>query len=198
MSASEIRAKLARARRKEPVVVRPMRSDLTDVGNARRFVREHVDQIRYVGSWGRWLCWDGQRWALDKTGHVDHLAKEMVGRMLSEYASRLASGDESASDGVKWALKSHDAARVRAVVQLARSAPELAIEHGQLDANPWVLNVDNGTIDLRTGKLQRHRPDDLITKLAPVSYDPGEVPHVGAFLNRAMGGNTDLVDSTFG
>jgi putative DNA primase/helicase len=35
-----------------------------------------------------------------------------------------------------------------------------------------VLNVDNGTLDLRTGELRDHDRADLITKLAPVSYDP--------------------------
>jgi len=39
------------------------------------------------------------------------------------------------------------------------------------DADPWLLNCLNGTIDLRTGQLREHRCEDMLTKLAPVEYD---------------------------
>src|SRR5262249_40920636 len=42
----------------------------------------------------------------------------------------------------------------------------------ELDSDPWLLNVRNGTIDLRTGELRPHRREDLITSLAPVEFDP--------------------------
>jgi putative DNA primase/helicase len=43
---------------------------------------------------------------------------------------------------------------------------------GELDADPWLLNVENGTIDLGTGELRKHKRENMITKLAPVTYDP--------------------------
>src|SRR5262249_23526841 len=70
-----------------------------------------------------------------------------------------------------------------------------AILHTSLDADPWLLNVQNGTVDLRTGELREHRRDDLITKVAPVDFDPdAECPTWVAFLNRAMAGDATLVD----
>ena len=63
-----------------------------------------------------------------------------------------------------------------------------------LDTDPWLLNVENGTLDLRTGQLHRHRPDDLITKVAPVHYDPEAVcPTWDMFLKRIMAGDEALV-----
>jgi putative DNA primase/helicase len=57
----------------------------------------------------------------------------------------------------------------------------------ELDADPMLLNTKSGTIDLRTGELREHRREDLITKLAPVEYDPGaEAPAWGAFLERVL------------
>ncbi len=41
-----------------------------------------------------------------------------------------------------------------------------------LDTDPWLWNVTNGTIDLRTRKFRPHRREDRITKLCPVAYDP--------------------------
>ena len=46
------------------------------------------------------------------------------------------------------------------------------MKHEELDANPYILNCANGTVDLRTGELRRHNPGDLCTKQSPVDYDP--------------------------
>ncbi|MFW6027026.1 MAG: DNA primase family protein [Candidatus Woesearchaeota archaeon] len=39
-----------------------------------------------------------------------------------------------------------------------------------MDQNIWFLNCKNGTINLNTGKLRKHKKEDLITKIAPVRY----------------------------
>lgn len=191
-------------------------TDRTDLGNSQRFVREHANALRYVGSWGKWLDWDGKRWSIDSVGRAEHRAKETVQGMYSGIAREIhsaraaleraeASADESlvtlhkdrmkaTGDMFAWALKSHDASKIRAAVQLAKSAPELAVTHEQLDADPWALNVSNGRIDLRTGRLHPHSPSDLITKLAAVAYDPTAVcPTWERFLSQAMGGNDALL-----
>jgi putative DNA primase/helicase len=50
-----------------------------------------------------------------------------------------------------------------------------------------LLNVLNGTIDLRTGTMTPHRPEDRITKLAPVVFDPAaRCPLWDSFLNTIM------------
>lgn len=57
----------------------------------------------------------------------------------------------------------------------------------ELDADPWLLGVQNGTVDLRTGELLDHRREDLITKLSPVEYDPeAEAETWEAFLERVL------------
>jgi putative DNA primase/helicase len=64
----------------------------------------------------------------------------------------------------------------------------------ELDRNPWLLNVQNGTLDLRSGELRPHRREDLLTRLAPVAYDQAaQCPTWLAFLNRIMAGNQDLI-----
>jgi putative DNA primase/helicase len=56
---------------------------------------------------------------------------------------------------------------------LSLARPDVTVSSDALDANPWLLTVENGTLDLRTAKLREHRPEDLITKLAPVEYHSG-------------------------
>src|SRR5262249_14791920 len=46
----------------------------------------------------------------------------------------------------------------------------------------------------RTGQLRDHRPEDLITKIAPVFYDAkAPCPNWEAFLDRIMAANADLI-----
>jgi putative DNA primase/helicase len=49
---------------------------------------------------------------------------------------------------------------------------DLAVSPEELDTDPMLLNVENGTLDLRTGSFRPHLPEDLITNLAPVEFDP--------------------------
>jgi putative DNA primase/helicase len=70
------------------------------------------------------------------------------------------------------AKRSESAKRINDALRLARSEPSIPILPRERDADPWLLNVLNGTVDLRTRELRQHDRKDLITKLAPVEYDP--------------------------
>ena len=72
----------------------------------------------------------------------------------------------------KWAVKSERAAIAAAVLKLAPSEPAIAVTAEALDCDVWSLNVQNGTLDLRTGELREHRRKDLLTMIAPVVYTP--------------------------
>jgi putative DNA primase/helicase len=51
---------------------------------------------------------------------------------------------------------------------LARSEADVPVSPSELNANAWLLNCENRTVDLRTGELLRHRLADLLTKMASV------------------------------
>jgi putative DNA primase/helicase len=78
------------------------------------------------------------------------------------------------------------------MIELAKSL--LAVDDARLDANPWLLNVQNGTIDLKTGRRERHDPRDLLTKIAPVKANRhADCPEFENFLNRIVGDDSRLV-----
>ncbi len=143
---------------------------LDDIGNARRFVVRHGTDVRYVAAWNSWLAWDGKRWAPDETGEIERRAKDTV-LSIDEAITK------ESDDTRKKALRSHanrssSSPRLAAMVSVARSEPEIALTPQDFDTDPWLLNVANGTIDLRSGTLRDHGRDDLLTKLAPIAYDP--------------------------
>jgi putative DNA primase/helicase len=80
------------------------------------------------------------------------------------------------------------------MISLAESEPGVSVAPDQLDANPWLLNCANGTLDLRTGELRPHRREDLLTKQVPVKYSPdARCQRWLDFLLEIMGGNLRLV-----
>lgn len=164
----------------------------TDLGNAQRLVNRHGKDLRFCHPWGKWLVWDDSRWRIDDTGAVLRLAKETV---RSIYAEAAAESDERAREAIAdHAMRSESASRIRAMVALAESESGIPVLPAELDCDPWLLNCLNGTVDLRTGELCPHRRDDLITKLAPVNYDPvAECPLWMKFLNEIMNNNQNLI-----
>ena len=70
-----------------------------------------------------------------------------------------------------WAKQSESEYRLKAMLSLAQSERDIAVTANTLDANPWLLNCPNGTIDLQYNEVLPHNRSDLITKLCPVEYD---------------------------
>jgi P4 family phage/plasmid primase-like protien len=140
--------------------------NLTDLGNAERFVAQHGENVRYCYPWGKWLVWTGTRWQQDSNGRAHRLAKETVRRIYREAA---AAEDEDARKALaRHATKSEAEARIRAMLELAKS--EIPVSPDELDADPWLLNCPNGTVDLRTGEMRPHKRGDLLTKIAGAEY----------------------------
>lgn len=158
----------------------------TDLANARRLVAAHGDKLRYCHPWGKWLTWDGCRWKLDDDGAVMRLAKSIADQVWSE--ARQA-GENSA---MRHAARTASDKGARAMLSLAAS--DLPVLPAELDANPMLLNFQNGTVDLRTGELRGHRREDSITKLCVVEFDPAAAaPTWERFLQDVFAGADDVI-----
>jgi putative DNA primase/helicase len=169
----------------------------TDLGNAERLVALYGDDLRYCHSFRKWLCWDGQRWRQDDSGGAGRAAKLTVRAIYGE--AQLVIGDDGDGQAERkaiasWATKSESDARIRAMLARAADEADVVVFPSELDAYPWLLNVENGTVDLRTGKLNKHDPDDLITKLAGCEYDPkAESPTWQKFLERVLDNDAEMM-----
>lgn len=141
----------------------------TDLGNAELFVRQHRDRLRYVPERGAWLVWDGNRWPPATTGEPERAAKATA-RSLFEIVATIEDDDER-QRAAKWAAASQAEPRIRALLALARTEPEVVVSEADLDRDPFLFSAANGTVDLRTGTLRPADPADLLTRGSSVAYD---------------------------
>ena len=190
----ELEALVEAAPEWRPEEVAPGRFPLTDLGNAERLIAAHGANLRFHVNAGMWLDWTGAVWANDEAGEAHRLAAQTV-RALHREAE--AAESEAAREALfKHITKSESAPRLSAMLDLAGngSVPGVRVTVAELDCDPWLLNVVNGTLDLRTGKLRCHDPQDFITKLAPVVYDPtAECPRWLQFLREVFQGDDELL-----
>ncbi|MCA9136757.1 MAG: PriCT-2 domain-containing protein, partial [Planctomycetales bacterium] len=148
----------------------------TENAVATRFIDHFGDDLRYVPKWGKWLVWDGTRWANDDgdvrvrnlTRNFVHSFWSDVGDFVSEPKTEQAKAT-TARQFVKSVNKRH---AIESIVALAKSDRRVRVEHDKLDANPMLLNLQNGTYDLESGKFRGHSRVDLITQVAGVAFDP--------------------------
>jgi P4 family phage/plasmid primase-like protien len=183
---------------------------LTDLGNARRVVARHGRDLHYCHPLKAWLVWDERRWAKDETAEADRRVKDTQGALCREVAAQIqALGEDAGGEEEEQERKAKRAAlrklfhhcmvweqtnRINACLESMRSEPDIPVLPGQLDTDPYLLNVLNGTIDLLTGKLRPHDRNDLLTKLAPVEYRPdAQCPLWEQVLDRLMGRKRGMI-----
>jgi len=163
----------------------------TDLGNAERLVRLHGDDLHYCHQMG-WFVWDKKRWKLSEQGEVEQMAKDTVRRIYAEAAN--CSDEEDRKKIATHAKQSESETRIRAMISLAKSEPGIPISISKLDANPWLLNVGNGTLNLKHGSLQKHNREDLITKLISTPYNSeAECPLWIKFQHKVTAGDEELI-----
>jgi len=164
----------------------------TELGMAERFRDLQRDRVRWCNDMGKWLVWTGTRWAPAAGGEVVRLAKEVVLGMYAE--AGLIADDKERAAFLKFVAGMEKDRALNAILSLAESELPLPVRAADLDSDGWVLNCENGLLDLRTGELKPHRPEDLCLKQAPVSFDPtATAPTWLVFLDRIMAGNSDLI-----
>lgn len=164
--------------------------DLTHTGNARRLVQMCGHKIRYVVEDRRWLRWTGAHWAPDPGAHhANSCVHELIEAMKREAAEMSA---DASSPLRKHIRSSQSASAIRSTLEVARTFA--GVTHDELNRDPWALNCPNGTLNLRTGELSDHRPDDLHLKVTRAPFDgDATCPKWDRFLETVFAGDQDLI-----
>jgi P4 family phage/plasmid primase-like protien len=158
----------------------------TDFGNAARFLEQHGADTRYSYARKKFFSFTGKLWS-DDQAIVEHRASQVV-RSLKH--AQYPNADEKAA--FTHYINSQKPERRNAMLTIARS--EIGIQFEAFDADLEIFNVQNGIVDLRTGKLLEHDPKYLCTKISPVRYDQAaECQTWRRFLFEIFNNNEELV-----
>lgn len=168
----------------------PVDSRTTEHGNSLRFVHHFGKDLFYRHDIKRWFIWSGKRWEMDTKERVKRLAVDAIHKIREVELPHIHDSDEKDALA-KWISTSLSKTKINNVLDMAQS---MLTPPSGLDTGKYLLNVLNGTVDLKTGIRQDHDRNHYITTLANVNYNPeAECPKWLGFLDMAFQGNINLI-----
>lgn len=161
----------------------------TDIGSGRLYAEVFSEHVQYASDRRCWFVYDGVRWQHDPEGKKAMEACKSLADALLVYAAGL--GDTQQKEAYTKFVLRWQQRRFRETVLRDASSVNMVLA-ADFDKDGWLLNLPNGTLDLRSGELRKHRPEDLITKLAGAQYDPqATCPRWTKFIEEITEGDTE-------
>lgn len=169
------------------IKLQPEQYELNDKGNACLFADMYRDCLRYNSTAKEWFYYNGQRWRQDTGGMIAEGKAKELSDVLCAYAYQIQ------DDAVRASYMRHVAKlgsrRVRKTM-LDDSRDLNFITNADLDKDLYLLNCQNGVLDLRTFEFKPHSPDFLMEKIAQVTYNPAaNSAEWENFINAVLQGN---------
>lgn len=167
----------------------------TDNANAERFVESHSNDIRFIQEMGQWANYDGKKWDIDVEAAVLQKAREYAAELLP-IAQLVDLADPLTQLAMrKFATQSNSKRAITDCLKLAKGDRRISLRVEQIDPHRGLINLRNGTLDLRTGQLRKHDPSDHIFQIANADYVPGaDCPQWKAALQRIFDKDASLID----
>lgn len=142
-----------------------------DYGHAMDLQQEMYGTFRWATHRGAWMEYTGRVWQKITDERMANLATKALHRRYLEDLKK----EEDDTQRKAILKKLQDVcvySRIVGALAFLKGSDGIVTPPEAWDTDPWALNLENGTVDLRTGTLRAHDPWDLLTKLAPVEYDP--------------------------
>ncbi len=166
---------------------------LTELSFVERFIQLYRNKVMFVPGVG-WYAYRNHVWQLDELEDVLELTKTLIPLVQAEWLDGKLIGVTQSQ--YESAMKSISRYSTRsAILKAAALDQRLKVHVTRLNADPWILNTENGTLDLRTGALRDGDPRDCITQQAAVKFDENaECPRFDALLRHAFPDNDEMIE----
>jgi len=147
-----------------------------------------------------WYFWSGQNWQRDTYQSLTEKMIQTVERILTieipwlQHLEKqpIKEGEPRKNTKSPTAKFISDSFNRSKIVAALKIAADLLPVPAALDTHKYLLNCQNGTVNLKTSELQKHNKDDYLTKIVPVNYDKdAKCPRFMAFLERAFPNNPE-------
>ena len=158
-----------------------------EIGMGNAFADYFKPIARYNSERGIWYVYDGTVWQPDMENlKVAELAKLLADKL---YLFALTITEEDSRKRFIERVKKLQLRKHReTMIKDAKSVFPLSMK--SFDRDIYLFNCKNGTLDLRTMEFRNHSPEDYLTKVSPVIYDPeAECPRWRTFIDEIMQGD---------
>lgn len=168
----------------------------TEFGLADRMADHYGDTLRWCPELSTWMVYERGVWRTGVKDAGEWYAQAMIRRLEDTEALSYDETPETAPDDtelpsprarfLEWVGKQQTRKAVSAAARLATGVPLMRMNQSTFDASPTLLNCQNGVVDLSTGELLRHSPEQRMTLQAAAAYHEEGAPRWEAFLRRVQ------------
>ena len=144
-----------------------------DIENGQLFAGKYRNKLAHL-SHGGWLKFDPDTgWVHASNEDPTAAAKLLVVELREVVVAQIRTGDDANAKRLhSHVVRSQFTGAIKSMIEMAKSEPGMTINASKFDADPMLLGVTNGVIDLRTGELLPTTPDLLVSKRCNVSHNP--------------------------
>jgi putative DNA primase/helicase len=166
--------------------------NLTDTGNAHKFVERYGNIIKYNIDNKMWMFWNGKYWQNDVYNNIKNYAEIVIEEMKLE--AKGVSHEEVRKAMVKNVKRALQTSGKQAMIKEAEHLQDIPITNYNFDADNYLFNCESGIIDLRSGKIQSHNKDLMLSKYSPYEVDFKNEPKLWLeFLNEIFQNDQDII-----
>lgn len=166
-----------------------------DTGNGQRFLDRYGDIVKYTYVKKKFYVYDGTVWKEDNEGLVYKLMDLVVEDMKNETIK--VSDDMDEEEAMKAWKKHVKASRSnrakKSMLEEIKHNVSILPEH--FDSNDMLLNLENGYLDLTSGKVMDHDKEKLFSMKANAEYSDKYSPDTWlSFLNDIFAQDQDMIN----
>jgi putative DNA primase/helicase len=160
------------------------------MGNRDRFVDFANDEVRYCPELDAWYRWCDRRWRKTRHEEICESANNVIKAISVE-----ADGQQDGEAVRKHAKSSQSYNKREALIKFVKTTPQILVAAHDLDRDPWLLGVENGIVNLHTGKLLLAEKTEFITLSCGVQYDQSALaPRWISFIDEITCGDKELAN----
>jgi len=160
--------------------------DKRDYGHARELRRAFAGRFRWIPERKGWTRWIGGRWKAVPEERVFLVASRTLQKTYEKY--KAAATDEKEKKRFKRKIREACmSSHINGGLKFLAGHKDVLTSLEQFDRKKWLLNVQNGTLNLHSLKVQEYDAAHLMTKTAGVSFEPDAgSQHWDSFIYRIL------------
>lgn len=140
-----------------------------DKGFGELYAHFYKDKLRYNTTLKSWMHFDGKVWVEDTGGMNAARSGKELALHLYRYAFTIEDGEQSK----EYAKSTFKLGKLKNRDSMIKDARDFYyISNEDLDKDIFTFNCTNGTLDLKTFEFRDHNPNDLLSKISNVFYNP--------------------------